>query len=196
MAQTDYTQPVLRYHAVPERHDKLRLGNATKRWLSADVATVTAATLSVSGTSTLSGATSVAGALTLTGAVAGVRATATVTTAATYTIVESESGTVFLCTRGSTTQVFTLPSAATGGLMYTFVCGNVSTEIHLKCAGAEQIFAKTDAAADGTALVTTATTGLLKNTAASNVVGDHMLIVSDGVGAWYSASIAGAWSAT
>ena len=39
-------------------------------------------------------------------------------------------------------------------------------------------------------------TGLLKNTAANNVVGDSVTLVSDGITTWYMTAQLGAWSAT
>ena len=185
MSDTDYTAPVLRYNAIPERHDRLRLGTATKRWLSADVATVTAAAVT-------------AAAATFTGATTGVRQTGTVTAAATLTVTAAMSGTSFICTAAAGTQVFTLPAAVTAGLVYTFICGAGAAggEIRVGVASGDNIVGKTSGAQDGTGLVSTATTGLLLNTAGGNVVGDFVTLVSDGVTTWYMRGVAGAWTVT
>jgi hypothetical protein len=195
----DYTRP-FRYHAVPERTNRLRLGTPLNKWLSADAGTVTADTL-VATTATLtnptvSGTLAVTGTTAFTGAQTGTRRAMSVTSADTIAIAAADSGTVYVSTKASATQVFTLPTAATAGLQYTFVCGNAGTEIHVGVTGAETIATKTHGANDATGIITTATTGLLKNTAASNVVGDFITLVSDGVSRWYGVSIAGVWSAT
>jgi len=202
MPQTDYTQPVLRYHAIPERHDKLRLGNATKRWLSADAATVTADTVAATTATltnpTVSGTLAVTGTATLTGPVTGIRHFGLIDASATFAVTAAMSGRTFLCTAAAGTQVFTLPAAATAGLIYTFVCGAGAAggEIRVGVFAGDNIIGKTHGANDATGLVSTATTGLLLNTAGSNVVGDFVTLVSDGVTTWYMAAVAGVWSVT
>ena len=201
MSKTDYTAPVLRYHAIPERHDRLRIGTPLRRWLSADAATVTtdqltAVGLFASGTTTLAGNTSVTGAAAFTNSTSGIRRTVSVTTADTIAITADDSGKVYFATKASATQVFTLPTAATAGLQYTFVCGHADGEIHVAVTGAQDIAGKTHGAENATGIISTATTGLLKNTAASNVVGDFATLVSDGVSRWYMVTVAGVWSVT
>jgi hypothetical protein len=150
----------------------------------------------VAGDKTLTGTTTLTGTAAFTGATTGVRRPSTVTTADTRTLTAAESGAVMICTKASATQVFTLPLAATAGLMFSFVCGHASGEIHIGVGTGDNIVGKTDGAADGTGLVSTATTGLLKDTAASNVVGDHVTLVSDGATTWFMVAVAGAWSVT
>lgn len=167
-------------------------GNTTKEIL--DLST----TQTVTGNKTFSGSTAISGALTLTGAVAGVRDSVSVTLADTVAITTAQSGTVFICTKTSATQVLTLPAAATAGLCYTFVCGAGAAggEIQVAVGTGDNIVGKTHAANDGTGLVSTVTTGLLKNTAATNVVADMITLVSDGITTWYSIAQTGVWSVT
>ena len=153
-------------------------------------------TQTIAGTKTLTGIVNLTGTAAFTGATTGVRRPSTVTTADTRTLTAAESGAVMICTKASATQVFTLPLAATAGLMFSFVCGHASGEIHVGVGTGDNIVGKTDGAAAGTGLVSTATTGLLKDTAASNVVGDHVTLVSDGATTWFMVAVAGAWSVT
>lgn len=148
-------------------------------------------------TQTVAGAKTFTGALTFSGLTDGLRRSATsVTSSATITVTAAQTGTTFISTAGSGTQVFTLPAAATSGLTYSFVCGNAATEIILGVASGDNIVGKTDGATDGTGLVSTVTTGQLKNTAAGNVKGDFVTIVSDGITTWYMVAIAGGWTVT
>ena len=152
----------------------------------------------VTGAKTFSGASTFSGATTFTGATGGVRRGVSVTLADTIAIAAADSGTVYIATKTTATQVFTLPLAATAGLTYTFICGQgaAGSEIHIGVSTGDLIAAKTHAANDGTGLLTTATTGLLKNTAASNVVADTITLVSDGITSWYATAQTGVWSAT
>ena len=165
---------------------KFASGNTTKE--VADLSTA----------QTVTGAKTFTGAATFTGATAGVRRAVSVTAADTIAITAAMSGTVFIATKASATQVFTLPAAATAGLEYTFVCGTAGLdgEIHVGVFAGDLITGKIHAAENGTALLSTVTTGLLKNTAATNVDGDFCTLVSDGVTTWYMISLAGVWSAT
>lgn len=195
MSNTNYSDVrPLRYHAVPERTDKLRLGTALKRWLSIDVKDATAETLTMSGSVTLAGATALSGAVAFSGAQTGTRRAAEITTAATDTLTEAESGKVFICTATSGTQVFTLPSAATAGLEYTFVCGHADGEINISPITGQGIIGKTHGAENGAGIAVTNGADI-KNTAASNVVGDFCTLVSDGGTNWYMVAVAGVWAA-
>lgn len=137
----------------------------------------------------------VAGAKTMSGTL-GVRVPVTVTTDATATLTSADTGKVYICTASSGTQVFSLPAASTGGLMFTFVCGHASGEIRVGVVTTgDNIIGKTHGAQDGTGISTTATTGLLLNTAATNVIGDFVTLVSDGLTSYYMVAVAGAWSA-
>lgn len=113
-------------------------------------------------------------------------------TAETKTVTVAESGSVFVQTRSSTTVTYTLPAAAPG-LEYTFVCGNASSEILITPASGDAIVTKIHAAQDGTALAPAAGTGI-KNTAATNVAGDFIKIVSLDGTTWYGVGMAGLWA--
>lgn len=133
------------------------------------------------------------GDFTLTGTISGMRQSTAIVTGDT-TLTSADSGKVLIDTKGSATTTFTLP-AGSAGMNFTFVCGDASGEIIIEPAGAEQIFGKTHAANDGVALASTATTGVVKNTAATNVKGDMCRIVHDGT-QWWIVAQTGVWSAT
>ena len=147
-------------------------------------------------TQTITGDKTFSGSSAFTGATAGVRRAVTVGTTAAVALTAAQSGLVYVSTATSGTQVFTLPLAATAGLTYTFVCGHADTEIHIGTGTGDNIITKTSAAEDATGLITTTSTGLLKNTAAGNVVGDHITLVSDGLLSYYGIAQGGAWTAT
>jgi len=119
--------------------------------------------------------------------------TAGTTTAATATLTEADSGKVTIATLSSGTQTFTLPAAARVGQRFTFVCGHASGEILISVATGDNIVGKTDGGSAGTGIATATSTGI-KNTAATNVVGDFVTLVSDGVTTWYMTSVAGVWA--
>jgi len=146
----------------------------------------------------VAGAKTFGGAVAFTGTVAGLRQSVSVTLADTIAITAAMSGTTFIATKTTATQVFTLPAAATAGLVYTFVAGAGSAggEIRIGVQTGDNIVGKTSGAQDGTALVSTVTTGLLLNTAAGNVAGDGTTLVSDGITTWYMVGPTGAWTVT
>lgn len=111
------------------------------------------------------------------------------TTADTATYTAEDSGIVVLATKGSATQTFTLPAVA-AGLEFTFVCGHASGEILINPTGSVVI--NTKAANAGAAVATAAGTGI-KNTAATNILGDSVVLVSDGT-AWYTVNQSGIWA--
>ena len=113
-------------------------------------------------------------------------------TAETKTVTVAESGSVFVQTRSSTTVTYTLPAAAPG-LEYTFVCGHAGSEILITPASGDAIVTKIHAAQDGTALAPAAGTGI-KNTAATNVAGDFIKLVSLDGTTWYGVGMAGLWA--
>lgn len=174
---------------------KFNSGGAKEVFDLSNTQTVTG-TKTFSGAVTLSGTTTLSGTAAFTGATTGVRGAASVTAADTIAIGAVDSGTVYIATKSSATQVFTLPLAATAGLRYSFVCAHASGEIHVGVGTGDNIIGKTHGAENGTGLSSTATTGLLKNTAATNVVGDFCTLVSDGITTWYMVSVAGVWSVT
>jgi hypothetical protein len=104
---------------------------------------------------------------------------------ATVAITAAVNNKVFIATKASLTQTFTLPAASTAGLQYTFICGDDGGELRILGSAGDTIKLKT--AAGGTLLSIAANTGI-KNTAATNIVGDTITLVSDGVTFWYAVS--------
>ena len=112
--------------------------------------------------------------------------------ASTKTVTAAMSGRMFVSVAASGTQTFTLPAAA-AGLEYTFVAGHADTEILITPATGDAIVGKTHAAENGAGIAPAAGTGI-KNTAATNVVGDHCTLrCLDGT-TWYMTSVAGVWA--
>lgn len=111
---------------------------------------------------------------------------------ATKAVAATESGTMFVDTQGTGTTTFTLPSAA-AGLTYTFVCGNANGEILVTPATGDAIVGKTHGAENGTGIAPAAGTGI-KNTAATNVVGDFCTLTALDSTTWYMNAVAGVWA--
>jgi hypothetical protein len=121
-------------------------------------------------------------------AMVGFRAiTNTTTDTATYTA--EDSGRIVIATKSSATQTFTLPAVASG-LEFTFVCGHASGEILINPTGSVVLNIK--ASEGGAAVATAAGTGI-KNTAASNILGDNITLICDGT-AWYGIKQSGTWA--
>jgi hypothetical protein len=95
------------------------------------------------------------------------------------------SGTVFVATKTSATQVYTLPTAAPG-LRYTFICGHADGEIIIKPSAAGQ-------GINGKGFAVTHSAGI-ENDAGSNAVGDAVTLVGVSATAWYAESVIGTWS--
>jgi hypothetical protein len=120
-----------------------------------------------------------------------------VTDAATRTLTAAESGSTVVATLASGTQTFTLPAAA-AGLKFRFIAHTAAGEILITPATGDTInimtFAAIGADADTARVGPAAGTGI-KNTAASNVVGDCVeLLAVDGT-MWYSTGITvGIWA--
>ena len=115
-------------------------------------------------------------------------------TTATITIAASDTGTTYIAKRSSSTQTFTLPSASTAGLTYTFINGHVDGMIYSKGQSGDTINCKSNA--DGTDRVSVsvaATTGI-RNNAATNVLGDNITLVSDGITTWWMTAQSGIFS--
>jgi hypothetical protein len=112
----------------------------------------------------------------------------------TITVAASDTGTTYIAKRSSSTQTFTLPSAATAGLTYTFINGHVDGMIYIKGQSGDTINCKSNA--DGTDRVSVsvaATTGI-RNNAATNVLGDNITLVSDGDSIWWMTAQSGIFS--
>ena len=123
--------------------------------------------------------------------------TVVTTTAATVAPAATASGTTYHATAGSGTQTFTLPAAA-AGLRYTFIAGNASSEILITPATGDAInimtFAAVGVDADTARVAPAAGTGI-KNTAATNVVGDTVELVAVDGTTWYGIGVtAGIWA--
>ena len=115
-------------------------------------------------------------------------------TTATITVAASDTGTTYIAKRSSSTQTFTLPSASTAGLTYTFINGHVDGMIYIKGQSGDTINCKSNA--DGTDRVSVsvaATTGL-RNNSATNVLGDNITLVSDGITTWWMTAQSGIFS--
>jgi hypothetical protein len=113
-------------------------------------------------------------------------------TADTEAVLAAESGKTYVQTRSSTTCTFNLPAAA-AGLTYSFVCGHADSEILITPATGDKIVGKTHGAENGSGIAPAAGTGI-KNTAATNVVGDHCTLVALDDVTWYMTSVAGVWA--
>lgn len=141
---------------------------------------------------------SIGGTLSVTGAITGTVNAGKVSylteavTAETETVSADESGKVYVQTRSSTTVTFTLP-AAVAGLVYTFVCGHASSEILITPQSGDAIVGKTHGAENGAGIAPAAGTGI-KNTAATNVVGDFCTLVALDDTTWYMTAVAGVWA--
>jgi hypothetical protein len=109
------------------------------------------------------------------------------TVADTRAYTAAESGTVTLATKTSATQTFTLPAV---GLEYSFIAGSAAGEVLINPTGSVVFNIK---ASEGGAAVSTAAGTGIKNTAATNIAGDRISVISDGT-AWYASSQSGIWA--
>jgi hypothetical protein len=115
-------------------------------------------------------------------------------TTATIAVTVSDSGKTYIAKRSSSTQTFALPSASTAGLTYTFICGDVGGMVQIKGQSGDTINCKSNA--DGTDRVSVsvaADTGI-RNNAATNVLGDNITLVSDGISTWWMTAQSGIFS--
>lgn len=108
--------------------------------------------------------------------------------AASYTLVATDSGKIFVGSKSSGTQTYALPAATTAGMEFTFICGNAAGEINVDPGAATYKI-------QGSGIAVAATKDL-KNTAATNVLGDSVTMVSDGVDTWWVTAIQGIWATT
>lgn len=116
----------------------------------------------------------------------------TVGTTATYTLTAAETGKVFVGTRSSATQTYTLPTTPAAGTTFTFVCGDAGGEILITPAAAEKISCK--ATVDAGANVAPAAGTGIKNTAATNVKSDMISLMFDGTDTWWMTAQSGIWA--
>lgn len=158
----------------------------------------TAKDATFAGSTTFSGATVFSGAVSFTSTTTGMKRPVTAGTTSTYAPTAADSGMVYIATKSSATQTYTLPSAATAGMEFTFICGHASGEILITPAASQTItittFAAVGADADTSIVAPAAGTGI-KNTAATNAIGDSCTLVSDGTTGWYGVGItSGIWA--
>lgn len=107
------------------------------------------------------------------------------------TLLANESGKTVIATAASGTQTFVLPAATVAGCEFTFICGHASGEILVDPAGTDDMLIKATNDA-GASILNTDGTGI-KNTAATNIIGDYITLVADGVGRWYCKAQSGIW---
>ena len=119
--------------------------------------------------------------------------TPSITTAAAVTVTTADANRSFIGTLDSGTQTFTLPLASTmPGAKVRFECGHADGEILINPNAADQISIK-GLVDHSTSVKPAAGTGV-KNTAATNVLGDHVTLESDGVLTWRECAGAGIWA--
>ena len=157
---------------------------------------VTSGTLTASNITTTTTDVTLTGTTTTASLAVGTSATFPLTSAAgtaeTYVLTAAKSGQLCVQTRASTTTTYTLP-AAVAGLWFSFVCGHASGELLITPVAGDAIVGKVSADADALGLAPAAGTGI-KNTAATNVVGDHCTLVALDTTTWYMTSVAGVWA--
>lgn len=139
------------------------------------------------------GSFAASGSVAFTGATAGVRRDFEIVASGDKTVTSAMSGRVFMATAATGTQTFTLPDAGTtAGLTYQFICGHASGEILIDPASGDKLRIKATEDA-GASVAPAAGTGI-KNTAATNVLGDHIDLVFDGVDTWHMIGQSGIWA--
>jgi len=132
-----------------------------------------------------------AGNLTMTaGKTDGLRTNLVIDTTAAVSPTLAQSGTVFVATASSGAYAVTLPTGPPAGITYTFVTGHAGNEIAITAEGTDTIYALAD---DSGASIND---GVVTNTGGTNILGDRITIVSDGVSAWWAISQAGVWAAS
>ena len=114
-------------------------------------------------------------------------------TEAAITLAEADSGKTIIATLNAT-QTFTLPSAAKAGLKYTFVTGHVDGDVTIAMNGNDTVTCKAEDAAEPTVAVATSAGDGIINTGGTNVVGDRITLISDGVSKWYAVAQSGIWA--
>ncbi len=108
------------------------------------------------------------------------------------TLLAAESGKIIKATKSSATQAFTLPVATAKGVVFTFICGHADGEIKIDPAGSDKIKCKATND-DGASVAPAGGTGI-KNTAATNIIGDYITLIADGVDQWDCIAQSGIWA--
>jgi hypothetical protein len=128
-----------------------------------------------------------------TGVELGFLRSVTTASSGTTTIAASDSGMVYANTGTSGTTTFTLPAAA-AGRHYCFIeSGDAGGELLINVGVGDTITVKADPATNSTAVTPAAGTGV-KNTAATNAVGDMVCLVAIDATAWRAYSQLGIWA--
>lgn len=168
--------PVIKHHGLNTEKDVTISGSTT-----------------LSGTNTLSGATTFSGAVAFTGATTGVRGNFTIVASGNTAVSTADSGKVYMATAASGTPTFTLPDAGTtAGYVYTFINGHASNEVLINPAAGDKIRCKATIDA-GASVAPAAGTGI-KNTGGTDVVGDFITLIFDGVDTWHMIGMSGIWA--
>ncbi len=157
--------------------------------VSTGAVTITPAT-TIGGTLGVSGVTTLA-TTTINGTLVSKRGVSIVPLVGSTTLTTALSDTVYIAASTTQEQTFTLPSALNAGLVFTFIAASAGGAISVVPAGSDTISIK---ASEGGASVVTAGGIGITNTAATNVVGDHITLVSDGVSQWHMISQSGIWA--
>lgn len=145
------------------------------------------------GATTFSGAVTVSGVITTAGFTVPVLISAVLTGTATVSVSSAYSGGLVIATATSSTQTFQIPAASTAGLRYTFRVTSAASELLINSASASDTFSIKATGDAGASVVTSAGTGI-KNTAATNVVGDNITLTSDGITGWHGTAQSGIWA--
>ena len=149
--------------------------------------------VTMSGATTISGATTLSGAVAFTGATTGVRGDFTIVASGNTAVSTADSGKVYMATASSGTPTFTLPNAGTtAGYVYTFINGHASNEVLINPAAGDKIRCKATIDA-GASVAPAAGTGI-KNTGGTDVVGDFITLIFDGVDTWHMIGMSGIWA--
>lgn len=100
------------------------------------------------------------------------------------TVTVADSGRVYVQLDTNEAVTFQLP-ATQNGLMYTFFCGHAGGEINISPNASDKITGKGIAGADNQDI---------KNTNASNAIGDCVTLMGDGVDGWIIVAMLGTWA--
>jgi len=168
----------IRVDIVPDDDNKVTIGRTTKRFAEVH-STAFTGNLTGNVTGDVTGA--------VTGDVTGsaTRLPAVNLAAATQALTIAHSGQTFV---GAVDAVFTLPLASVGaGVYYHFVTGVASagTGLRITAVTPGEIFG---------AGVDTGAAGSITNSGATDVVGDCITLVSDGVDQWIGINVRGTWA--
>lgn len=113
------------------------------------------------------------------------------TSAATVSVPAGTSPRIHVATATTGTQTFTLPKASLSGQLFGFIANDAGAEILVSPTSGDSILMK---ASEGGAVLNPAAGTGVKNTAATNVVGDRVILLSDGVSTWYAIEQSGTWA--